>query len=63
MKTKEIKTELLNGKNFENQSAKWYSICNPSKNLFWIVIQEKNVFFKDIDSIARRISQLIKRGY
>jgi hypothetical protein len=63
MKTQEIKSELLKGRNFSNEAANWYSVCNNSENLFWIVIGERNLFCKNIDSAAKRISQLIKRGY
>jgi hypothetical protein len=63
MTNQEIKTALLEGQNFGNEAANWYSICKPSKKLFWIVIGEKNLFCKNIDSAAKRISQLIKRGY
>lgn len=63
MENQEIKSALLKGQNFGNESANWYSVCKPSENLFWIVIGEKNVFYKNIDSAAKRISQLIKRGY
>jgi hypothetical protein len=63
MTTQEIKSALLEGQNFGNESANWYSLCKPSENLFWIVIGERNLFCKNIDSAAKRISQLIKRGY
>lgn len=62
MTTKEIKTWLLAGKNFSNEAADWFSLCKPSENLFCIVIGERNLFCKNIDSAAKRISQLIKRG-
>jgi hypothetical protein len=62
MSTQEIKLALLEGQNFGNEAANWYSVCKPSKKLFWIVIGEKNVFCKNVDSAAKRISQLIKRG-
>lgn len=63
MTSKQIKKSLLEGQNFRNEAADWYSLCRPSENLFWIVIGEKNIFCKNIDSASRKISQLIKRGY
>jgi hypothetical protein len=63
MTTQEIKLALLEGKNFGNEVADWNSYCKPSENLFWIVIGERNLFCKNINSAAKRISQLIKRGY
>ena len=63
MTTQEIKLALLEGKNFGNEAANWYSVCKRSENLFWIVIGEKNLFCKNIDSAAKRIAQLIKRGF
>jgi hypothetical protein len=59
----EIKNALLEGKNFGNEASNWYSLCKPSQNRFWIVIQDRNIFCKNIESAAKRISQLIKRGY
>jgi hypothetical protein len=63
MTTQEIKLALTQGQNFQNEAANWYSVCKPSENLYWIVIAERNVFCKNIDSAAKRISQLINRGY
>jgi hypothetical protein len=63
MTSKQIKKSLFEGQNFRNEAANWYSLCRPSENLFWIVIGEKNIFCKNIDSASKKISQLIKRGY
>ena len=63
MKAQEIKTALLRGENFGNESSGWQSFCKPSENLYWIVINERNLFCKNIESASKRISQLIKRGY
>jgi hypothetical protein len=63
MTSQEIKTALLQGQNFANEAAGWYSVCRPNENMFWIVIGERNLFCKNIDSAAKRISQLIKRGF
>ena len=63
MTTQEIKLAILQGQNFGNDAANWYSFCKPSENLFWIVIGERNFFYKNIQSVSKRISQLIKRGY
>lgn len=63
MTTKEIKSALLEGQNFGNEAANWYSLCKPSENIFYIVIGERNLFCKNIDSAAKRILQLINRGY
>jgi hypothetical protein len=62
MTTREIKTALLQGQNFQNEAAGWYSVCRLNENMFWIVIGERNLFCKNIDSAAKRISQLIKKG-
>ena len=63
MNAAEIKKSLLEGQNFGNESANWYSVCRPNEKLFMIVIGERNLFCKNIESAAKRISQLIKRGY
>ena len=62
MTTIEIKSALLKGQNFGNEAANWFSLCKPSENRFWIVIGERNLFCKNIDSAAKRICQLIKTG-
>ena len=63
MTSKDIKAALLNGQNFGNESAGWYTLCKPSEGRFIIVIADKYVFCKSIGSAARRIFQLINRGY
>ena len=63
MTSSEIKSALLKGQNFGNEVANWYSVCKPSENIFWIVIGERNLFCKNIDSAAKRIAQLLNRGY
>jgi hypothetical protein len=63
MTASEIKTALLNGQNFGNEAANWFSQCKPSHNLFLIVIGDKNVFCKNVDSAAKRIVKLINTGY
>jgi hypothetical protein len=62
MNTNEIKQALLAGQSFGNESANWHSVCKPSQGLFWIVIGDRNLFCKNIDSMARRISKLINTG-
>jgi hypothetical protein len=63
MTNKEIKKCLLEGQNFGNEVAGWYSICRPIEGLYMIVIGERNLFCKDIDSASKRISNLINRGF
>jgi hypothetical protein len=63
MTTQEIKVALLEGQNFSNEAANWYSVCKPSDNRYWIVIGERNLFCKNIESAAKRIAQLINRGH
>jgi hypothetical protein len=62
MTNKEIKKSLLEGQNFGNEAAGWYSICRPSESLYMIVIGERNLFCKNIDSASKRISKLINTG-
>jgi len=63
MTTQEIKTAILEGVNFGNEVANWYSLCKPSEKRFIIVIGERHLFCKNIDSAAKRIKQLLNRGY
>jgi hypothetical protein len=63
MTTKEVKQALLNGQQFGNEAANWYTVVSITKNMFWIVIGERNLFCKNIDSAAKKIAQLINRGY
>ena len=58
-----IREELIKGENFENDSADWYTLNNPKNNVRMIVIRGENKFYKNIDSYAKRVVQLLKRGY
>lgn len=62
MKVQDIKNALLNGTEFNVEAAGWYTVCKPAKNLFWIIIGEKNIFFNDVDSMARKVCKLLKWG-
>lgn len=62
MKT-EIKEALIKGQQFSNETANWYTLINPSKNIFCICFNYENyVYYKNIDSVSKRIVQLINRG-
>ena len=65
MTTQEIKVELLKGKQtqFGNESADWHTINRPEENTRIIFFGCEPKFYKNINSYAKRISQLIKRGY
>ena len=60
--SKEIKLALLNGEQFGNEAANWFTICRIKENLFMLVIDDENIFFNNIDKYARRILKLIKTG-
>ena len=59
----EIKTKLENGEQFENTSADWYTLNNPNQNRRIIVIGTESFFYKNMDSYAKRVKQLINRGF
>ena len=63
MTTQEIKLALLKNQNFANELANWFTLCKPSENRFIIVINERYLFCKNIDSAAKRIFKLINKGY
>ena len=65
MTTQEIKAELLKGREvqFGNESADWYTVNRPEENTRIIFFGTEIKFYKSIDSYAKRISQLVKRGY
>lgn len=64
MKAREIKAALLKGRQFGNDAANWYTLINPSKDIFCICFKcEEYRFYKSIDSAAKRIAQLINRGH
>ena len=64
MKNKEIKSELLKGQQFGNESADWFTLnrCHIDGGKV-IVIRGEYHFYKTVDSFSKRISQLIRRGY
>ena len=63
MTTNEIKTSLTNGVQFCNEVADWFSLVNVSQNRFILVIKDKTKIYKDLDSVSKKISNLLKRGY
>lgn len=62
MTSKQIKSELLKGMQFGNQSADWYTVNNPQEGLRMLCVRGKNKFYKNMDSYAKRICTLIKSG-
>jgi hypothetical protein len=63
MKTSEIKSALLQGHNFQNELAGWFTLINVNANRFIIEINGKTNVYKNVDSAAKRINQLTNRGY
>lgn len=63
MNTQEIKKALLNGAQFGNEAADWYTLnrCHVDGGKI-IVINGRYCFYKTLDSFAVRIGQLIKKG-
>jgi len=63
---KEVKSELLKGTQFGNEVADWFTLNREHidpKEAKVIVIGGEYKFYKNIDSYAKRIVELIKRGY
>lgn len=58
----EIKSKLLNGENFYNESSNWFTLCKPSENRFIIMIGEKIKIYNNINSISKKILKLINKG-
>lgn len=73
MKTSEIKAALENGENFGNDAAGWYTVNKAHENTRCIVFVEGHykrsmrgdsyTFCKDYSSMAKRVFQLMARGY
>ncbi len=61
--TKPIVDHLINGGQYENEAANWYTLSKPSDNRRIIVINDEFKFYKNIESYAKRILTLMKRGY
>lgn len=62
MTTQEIKQAILDGKNFENEAANWYTVFKPSENLYWIVIGDRDLFCKNLESATKRVKKLMNTG-
>lgn len=58
----QIKQDLTNGKQFENELANWFSLVNVEKNYFILAIRGEMKFYKNLNSVAKRIKQLINTG-
>ena len=64
MKTREIKEALSKGQQFSNEAADWFTVVNPSKSRFCICyngIEYRS--YKNINTVSKRIAQLLNRGY
>jgi hypothetical protein len=58
---------------YNNDSAGWFAVANTKNNLFMITFlkgkytfsknDEVNKFYKNVESWAKRVSQLTRRGY
>jgi|TARA_R110002111_G_scaffold236907_1_gene298239 hypothetical protein len=58
----EIKEALIKGEDFNNESADWATQnCGFGALIIWI--GDTPFFYKNFTSYAKRIKQLINRGY
>jgi hypothetical protein len=58
----QIKQDLTNGIQFGNDLANWFSLVNVEKNRFILDINGDMKFYKNLNSVAKRINQLINTG-
>lgn len=69
--TQEIVSELRNGTMFENESCGWYTLFNEAKGTLVIVFTsaftgtdaEDLRRYQSVDTMAKRILELSRRGY
>ncbi len=59
---KQIKQDLTNRVQYGNDLANWFSVVNVEKNRFMICINDEMKFYKNLDSVAKRINQLVNKG-
>ena len=52
----------MNGVQYGNDLTNWFSVVNVDKNRFMLNIQDEMKFYKNLDSVAKRINQLINKG-
>lgn len=58
-----LKEEILNGRNWENYYYDWYTLFKPSENRYIIVKNDKYYFYKNANTAAKRLGQLLNRGF
>lgn len=63
MQTKQIIIDLQKGNQFSNERADWSTLSNPRLEQRIIVIDGEMFWYKTIESYAKRILQLTKRGF
>jgi hypothetical protein len=63
MTLQDVKVELQNGQNFENERADWLTLNKPSANRRLLCIRGDIKEYKTINSYAKRVYQLINKGY
>ena len=61
--------EILNTRNhkgiisLENEAANWYAVSRDNIHMITFYNTDENKFYKNELSFAKRVAQLIKRGY
>lgn len=58
-----LKQQIADGGQWGNEVADWFTLFRHKDRMYLIEIRGKNYFYKNIDSAAKRLAQLIKRGY
>lgn len=59
---KQIKADLTNGVQYGNDLVNWVSLVNVEKNRFMLMINDEIKFYKNLDSVSKRINELINKG-
>lgn len=56
----DIKDDILKGEQFGNEAANWFTLFRVKDKMFVIYIRDKKYYYKNVDSAAKRVAQLIR---
>lgn len=59
----QIKTDLQNGENFENESADWYTLNKKEDSLRIIYVRGEFRQYANLSSYAKAVKRLMNTGW
>jgi hypothetical protein len=58
----QIQEDLSNGVNYECEAADWYTVNNPSANLYMIMVRGDIRTYSNLTQFAKAVKRLLNTG-